>query len=91
LRITAAGICGSDLHNFRTGQWISRSPSVAGHEFAAEVVELGAGVTGFALGDKVVADSRFWCGTCAACRRGLPQVCETLGFVGEVCDGGFAE
>lgn len=91
LRVTAAGICGSDLHNFRTGQWISRSPSVAGHEFAAEVVALGEGVTGLALGDRVVADSRFWCGTCAACQRGLAQVCETLGFVGEVCDGGFAE
>lgn len=91
LRVTAAGICGSDLHNFRTGQWITRSPSVAGHEFAAEVTALGVGVTGLALGDRVVADSRFWCGTCTACRRGLPQVCESLGFVGEVCDGGFAE
>lgn len=91
LAVNAAGICGSDLHNFRTGQWISRSPSVAGHEFAGEVLAIGEGVKTVGVGDKVVADSRFWCGECDACRAGLRQVCERLGFVGEVCDGGFAE
>ena len=91
LSVTAAGICGSDLHNFRTGQWISRSPSVAGHEFSGLVTEIGDGVEGLAVGDAVVADSRFWCGECANCRAGRPNICEKLGFVGEVCDGGFAE
>ncbi|SCM78303.1 Alcohol dehydrogenase GroES domain protein [uncultured Pleomorphomonas sp.] len=91
LTVTAAGICGSDLHNFRTGAWISRSPSVAGHEFAGRVTAVGEGVDGLALGDAVVADSRVTCGVCAACRSGRPNVCEKLGFVGEVCDGGFAE
>lgn len=91
LKVTAAGICGSDLHNFRTGQWISRSPSVAGHEFAGVIDAVGEGVTDLAIGDSVVADSRYWCGTCPACRDGRRNVCATLGFVGEVCDGGFAE
>jgi (R,R)-butanediol dehydrogenase/meso-butanediol dehydrogenase/diacetyl reductase len=90
LAVEAAGICGSDLHNFRTGQWITRSPSVAGHEFMGRVSETGTGVTGLAVGDRVVADSRFWCGTCKACLRGQPHLCATLDFVGEVCDGGFA-
>jgi (R,R)-butanediol dehydrogenase/meso-butanediol dehydrogenase/diacetyl reductase len=91
LRVTAAGICGSDLHNFRTGQWISRSPSVAGHEFAGVVTEVGEGASGFSVGDTVVADSRFWCGECPACLGGRQNVCINLGFVGEICDGGFAE
>lgn len=91
LKVVAAGICGSDLHNFRTGQWISRSPSTAGHEFAGVVIAVGEGVTDFSPGDRVVADSRFWCGACTNCRAGRKNVCETLGFVGEVCDGGFAE
>ena len=91
LKVTAAGICGSDLHNFMTGQWISRSPSVAGHEFSGVVMEVGAGVTGFKPGDTVIADSRYWCGECAACKSGRQNVCDTLGFIGEVCDGGFAE
>lgn len=89
--VTAAGICGSDLHNFRTGAWISRSPSVAGHEFAGRVAAIGEGVAGLVVGDAVVADSRVTCGSCAACRGGRPNVCEKLGFVGEVCEGGFAE
>jgi (R,R)-butanediol dehydrogenase/meso-butanediol dehydrogenase/diacetyl reductase len=91
IAVRAAGICGSDLHNFRTGQWISRSPSTAGHEFAGVVTDVGQGVVGFAPGDTVVADSRWWCGECEACRSGRPNVCTRLGFVGEVCDGGFAE
>lgn len=91
IAVTAAGICGSDLHNFRTGQWISRSPSVAGHEFAGIVTEVAPDVSDFAVGDTVVADSRVWCGECPACLSGRRNVCLHLGFVGEVCDGGFAE
>lgn len=87
----AAGICGSDLHNYRTGQWISRRPSTAGHEFCGRVTVVGAGVTDVSVGDLVVADSRYWCGECPACESGRTNVCEALGFVGEVCDGGFAE
>lgn len=91
LRVLAAGICGSDLHNFRTGQWISRLPVTPGHEFAAEVMEVGTGVSGFAPGDRVVADSRAPCGNCVQCRAGRANLCPSLGYVGEVCDGGFAE
>ena len=91
LAVRAAGICGSDLHNFRTGQWISRRPSTAGHEFCGRILAVGEGVEGLAPGDAVVADSRVWCGRCPACASGYRHLCESLGFVGEVCDGGFAE
>ncbi len=91
IRVAAAGICGSDLHNFRTGQWISRKPSTPGHELTGEVVAIGDDVATFAVGDRVVADSRFWCGKCVQCLSGHPHLCENLGYVGEVCDGGFAE
>ncbi|MEJ7015349.1 zinc-binding dehydrogenase [Sinorhizobium meliloti] len=91
LEVRAAGICGSDLHNYRTGQWISRRPSTAGHEFCGRVTALGEGVSHVVRGDVVSADSRMWCGTCPACTSGRSNVCETLGFVGEICDGGFAE
>lgn len=91
LDVLAAGICGSDLHNFRTGQWITRSPSVPGHEFIGRVTALGTGVNDLAIGDRVAADSRFWCGDCDHCKRGEHHLCAKLGFVGEVCDGGFAE
>lgn len=91
LRVLAAGICGSDLHNFKTGQWISRLPVTPGHEFTAEVIELGPGVADLQCGDRVVADSRVPCGTCDQCRSGRPNLCTRLGYVGEVCDGGFAD
>lgn len=91
LEVRAAGICGSDLHNYRTGQWISRRPSTAGHEFCGRVTAIGEGVRHVVQGEVVSADSRMWCGTCPACTSGRKNVCEALGFVGEICDGGFAE
>jgi (R,R)-butanediol dehydrogenase / meso-butanediol dehydrogenase / diacetyl reductase len=91
VQVTMAGICGSDLHNFKTGQWISRSPSIAGHEFTGVVTALGEGVQNIGVGDVVAADSRFWCGDCVRCRAGEQHLCEKLGFIGEACDGCFAE
>lgn len=91
LKVRAAGICGSDLHNYRTGQWITRRPSVAGHEFCGTIVAVGDDVSGLHVGDTVAVDSRVCCGACPACTSGRTNICEKLGFVGEVCDGGFAE
>ncbi|MGE4480215.1 zinc-dependent alcohol dehydrogenase [Acidocella sp.] len=88
--VKAAGICGSDLHNFRTGQWISRVPATPGHEFSGVVVEAGPGAA-LSPGTLVVADSRVWCGECPQCRDGAYNLCAHIGFVGEVCEGGFAE
>lgn len=90
IEVRAAGICGSDLHNFRTGQWISRRPSTAGHEFCGRISAIGEDIQGLAVGDHVAADSRVYCGACPACLSGRTNICENLGFVGEVCDGGFA-
>jgi (R,R)-butanediol dehydrogenase/meso-butanediol dehydrogenase/diacetyl reductase len=89
LKVLAAGICGSDLHNFRTGQWVSKLPVTPGHEFAGEVLESSS--DNFVPGNIVVADSRVFCGHCPNCLAGRNNLCATLGFVGEVCDGGFAE
>jgi (R,R)-butanediol dehydrogenase / meso-butanediol dehydrogenase / diacetyl reductase len=91
VRVRAAGVCGSDLHNFRTGQWWTGVPRIPGHEFAGEIIEVGAQVTDFRPGDCVVGDSRVNCGKCPRCLEGRPNVCDQMGYVGEVCDGAFAE
>ncbi len=91
LRVLQAGICGSDLHNFKTGKWLGDSAVTPGHEVFGVVTGHQGPATDFAVGSRVVADSRVWCGECDACRRQDFQLCEKLGFVGEVFDGGFAE
>ncbi|MEP3279778.1 MAG: alcohol dehydrogenase catalytic domain-containing protein [Stappiaceae bacterium] len=91
VRVAFAGICGSDIHNFKTGQWISRRPSVVGHEFSGWVDAVGSNVAGLEIGNKVIADSRYYCQTCNNCRLDQAHLCNNLGFVGEVIDGGFAE
>jgi (R,R)-butanediol dehydrogenase / meso-butanediol dehydrogenase / diacetyl reductase len=91
VRVRAAGICGSDLHNFRTGQWLTRLPITPGHEFAGEVLAVGADVTTLRVGEHVVGDSRVSCGICPRCLAGRANVCDRMGYVGEVCEGAFAE
>ncbi|MBM7343061.1 zinc-dependent alcohol dehydrogenase [Pantoea coffeiphila] len=91
IQVRAAGICGSDIHNYRTGKWMAALPVTPGHELFGVVTEAADDTAGFAPGTRVVADSRVWCGTCPACLRGAHNLCTSLGFVGEVCDGGFAE
>ncbi|WP_168193183.1 zinc-dependent alcohol dehydrogenase [Rhodophyticola sp. CCM32] len=89
--VSFAGICGSDIHNYKTGQWISRAPSIAGHEFSGVVEKTGPGVESCQVGDHIVADSRCYCSSCPNCLAGEHHLCRNLGFVGEAIDGGFAE
>jgi len=91
VKVRAVGICGSDLHNYKTGMWISHLPVTPGHELAGEIVAVGDGVSRLREGDKIVADSRVPCGACATCLKGRPNVCLRMGYLGEVRDGGFAE
>jgi (R,R)-butanediol dehydrogenase/meso-butanediol dehydrogenase/diacetyl reductase len=102
VRIKVCGICGSDLHEFREGPFIIPSrphpltnrqggPVILGHEFSAEVVEPGSGVTRFKAGDRVTMNALILCGECTYCRRGAYNMCLKLGSTGFAADGGFAE
>lgn len=88
--VEAAGICGSDLHNYRTGMWLTRVPSIPGHEFCGRIVATGRNVRHLAVGDRVIADSRVFCGKCDMCAANRANLCRAIGYVGEVIDGGFA-
>jgi L-iditol 2-dehydrogenase len=77
---TAVGICGTDVEifegslvYFREG-W-AKYPIVPGHEWVGEVVDVGAGVTGFAPGDQVTGETPSGCGRCARCRAGAYHLC----------------
>ena len=86
VRVEWAGVCGSDLHVLRTGDWVTEWPATLGHEVVG-VVEASPGGS-VPEGSRVVVDSRVPCGTCDICAV-APQRCEQLGWFGEVCPGGF--
>ncbi|QGY47956.1 alcohol dehydrogenase catalytic domain-containing protein [Maribellus comscasis] len=92
IRIKFASICGSDMHIF-PGDFHPRTPIpfTPGHEMGGVVEEIGEGVSGFEVGDKVAVDPIIWCGKCPACLRGHYPACTSLKLVGVDLDGGFAE
>ncbi|MEU1753060.1 alcohol dehydrogenase catalytic domain-containing protein [Micromonospora matsumotoense] len=85
LRIAVAytGICGTDLHVYH-GDMDARvaAPVVIGHEMSGRVAEIGAGVTGHAVGQPVTVLPTRFCGRCVACRRGNPHICHAMDFLG---------
>jgi 2-desacetyl-2-hydroxyethyl bacteriochlorophyllide A dehydrogenase len=64
---------------------------VLGHELAAEVAAVGAGVTGVRVGNRCAVEPYLNCGRCAACRRGRGNCCERLQVLGVHVDGGMRE
>ncbi len=89
LRVDAALTCGTDRKVFRRGYHAKmiQPPALFGHEVAGTIVELGAGVEGFALGDAVVALNSAPCGSCYFCEREQENLCADLLFH----NGAYAE
>jgi L-iditol 2-dehydrogenase len=93
LRVASCGVCGSDLHAFRSDagfEWI-RTPVTLGHEFSGTVEAVGPGVTRVSPGDRVVVIAIQGCGRCDTCLAGSTQLCPERELVGLSQDGGMAE
>jgi threonine dehydrogenase-like Zn-dependent dehydrogenase len=76
VRVTMAGICGSDLHIFNAGEAFGfPAGSRLGHEFIGTVEEVGPEVRGLAAGDRVMSSCSVACGECTWCREGLASSC----------------
>jgi L-iditol 2-dehydrogenase len=85
--VLACGVCGSDISDY----WVApKLPVVLGHELTVEVVAVGPGVAGLALGDRVVVHHHAPCGECRRCRRGHETLCESFRTT-NIDPGGFAE
>ena len=85
-----AGICGTDL-SFFAGHRIAPYPLVLGHELSGRVIELGEGVTGLRVGQRVVVEPNYPCGTCSLCLAGRGAVCSQKKSMGVNVPGCFAE
>jgi len=92
VRVAGCGVCYRDLLD-REGKYpFMRVPIVTGHEWAGTIVEVGPGVDGFAVGDRVATTHRPPCGECAACRAGDEPSCDqSMVSYGHTVDGGYAE
>ncbi|MEH7546837.1 MULTISPECIES: zinc-binding alcohol dehydrogenase family protein [Bacillaceae] len=91
IKVKRVGICGSDLHIYHGTNPLATLPRVVGHEVAGEVVEIGPEVANLQVGDHVVVEPIRYCGECYACRKGQPNVCQSLTVFGVHEDGGMRE
>ncbi len=96
ISVAACGICGSDVHGYDGSSGRRIPPIVMGHEAAGTIAAIGAGVKGFAEGDRVTFDSTIFCGACANCLRGDVNLCNHRQVLGVSCaefrrPGAFAE
>jgi len=94
IKVEKTAICGTDVHIYQWDDWAERTIKpglVIGHEFVGRIEKLGAGVTGYAEGDRVSAEGHIVCGHCRNCRAGHPHVCANTIGIGVNRNGAFAE
>jgi propanol-preferring alcohol dehydrogenase len=91
VEISACGVCRTDLHVVDGELPHPKLPIVPGHEIVGRVAAVGAGVEGFALGERIGVPWLGWtCGVCPYCRAGRENLCDDPLFTGYTRDGGYA-
>ena len=90
IAVAMAGICGSDNSLFH-GKYDNPFPLIPGHEAVGVIEQIGASVTRFKVGQRVVIHPNYSCGECDMCRKGLKNICRNKVRVGLDIDGVFAE
>ncbi len=91
IQMKRIGVCGSDIHVFHGLHPYTSYPVVQGHEVAGVVAEVGAQVTGFTPGDKVIFMPQVTCGVCYPCRHGMYHICDNLKVMGFQTNGAAQE
>lgn len=91
IRVSACGVCRTDLHVVDGDLPVPTFPIIPGHEVVGRVEALGDGVTALEIGTRVgVPWLGYTCGQCDYCRNGRENLCDRPQFTGYTCDGGFA-
>lgn len=94
IQIRKTAICGTDIHIYNWDEWAQQTipvPMHVGHEYVGVVADMGSGVSGFAIGDRVSGEGHITCGYCRNCRAGRRHLCRNTVGVGVNRVGAFAE
>lgn len=92
IRVAGCGVCHTDLHYIDHGvPTFKKPPLVLGHEVSGTVAGLGAGVSQWKEGARVLLPAVYGCGQCTMCRMGRENICERMVMFGNNVDGGYAE
>jgi L-iditol 2-dehydrogenase len=75
IKVKMAGICGSDIHTYKGLHPFRKPPVAIGHEVSGEIVETGANIRHFSVGERVTVEPQLGCGTCDYCAKGHPNYC----------------
>ena len=92
VKISACGVCRTDLHVVDGDLPEPKLPIIPGHEIVGRVAGLGEGVDHFKLGERVgIPWLGSTCGCCSYCKSGTENLCDEPGFTGYQIDGGYAD
>ncbi len=94
IKVHKTAICGTDVHIYNWDPWAQehiKAPMTIGHEYVGEIAELGEGVTGLRIGQRVSGEGHLTCHRCRNCHTGNIQWCKDTVSVGVDRDGAFAE
>ena len=92
IKVAGCGVCHTDLHYIDHGvPTFKKPPLVLGHEVSGTVAGLGAGVTQWKEGARILLPAVYGCGHCSMCRTGRENICEQMMMFGNNVDGGYAE
>lgn len=94
IEVHKTSICGTDLHIYKWDDWAQKTinvPMTIGHEFMGAIVDLGAGVEGLRLGQRVSGEGHITCGHCRNCRAGRRHFCHNHLGLGVTRPGAYAE
>lgn len=91
IKMTAAGICGSDVGIYHGTNAAATYPRIIGHEMVGHVAEVGENVKNLKVGDRVIVNQVTSCGHCYPCKIGRGNVCDNLKVRGVHIDGGYRE
>ena len=91
VKMTAAGICGSDVGIYHGTNAAATYPRIIGHEMVGVVSKVGENVTHLKAGDRVIVNQVTSCGHCYPCSKNRGNVCDNLKVRGVHIDGGYRE